>query len=350
MPLKLRPPRKGKTPYFSIRGTYLGIYVDRSCKTDRRSIARTQLKRLEQAIECGEYPPKKAPPSREQPTFLKAAVSYMQAGYSPRFVNKLVKHFGETPLSEIDQAAVDAAALAIHPAASGATRNRCVYTPMAAILHHAKIDIAFSRPKGAKGRIVTDWLVPEDAAAVIDAADEVDAEFGLLLRFLVYTGVRLGEALALSWDGLYLDEAGAWMRRSKGGISGAIKLRDDLCVRLKAHRDADPIRQRVFRFHQGGGLKHYLVRAKLKALGLECPARRPVGWHQPPNRLQWANFHSFRHTWATWMRRYAAADVKDLQATDNWRSERSAARYAHAVARDAWAKVDLLPALERKKG
>ena len=37
-------------------------------------------------------------------------------------------------------------------------------------------------------------------------------------------------------------------------------------------------RGRVFRFHH---LKHLLTRAKLAALGIPCPARRPIGWCQP---------------------------------------------------------------------
>jgi hypothetical protein len=37
MPLKLVPPRPGKTPYWSVRGTYLGRYINRSTKTRSRS-------------------------------------------------------------------------------------------------------------------------------------------------------------------------------------------------------------------------------------------------------------------------------------------------------------------------
>jgi hypothetical protein len=44
------------------------------------------------------------------------------------------------------------------------------------------------------------------------------------------------------------------------------------------------------------------------------------------------------------MRQHAGVDVKGLVATGNWRDERSAARYAHAVAREEWAKVEELPA------
>jgi hypothetical protein len=47
--------------------------------------------------------------------------------------------------------------------------------------------------------------------------------------------------------------------------------------------------------------------------------------------------------------RKRGADVQGLVATGNWRDDRSAARYAHAVARDEWNRVELLPDLGTKK-
>ena len=58
MPLKLVAPRTGKSPNFTIRGSYLGVAVNKSCGTDKRSVARAILAKLERAIESGEYPPK----------------------------------------------------------------------------------------------------------------------------------------------------------------------------------------------------------------------------------------------------------------------------------------------------
>jgi integrase len=122
-------------------------------------------------------------------------------------------------------------------------------------------------------------------------------------------------------------------------------MRVDLRDRIAAHGPQEP-HGRVFRFHQGGDLKHKLTRAKLAYLELPCPVRRPVGWHPPVNRLAWANFHTFRHTFATWMRR-AGTDVQGLVATGNWRDARSAARYAHVVPREEWQRVDDLPSVEK---
>jgi integrase len=348
MSLKLVQGRNAKTKNLYIRGTYLGIAVDKSCGTDRRPVARSVLKRIEEAIERGEYPPREAAPRAVGATFLSAALKYMEAGGRRRYVAKLIKHFGETPIFEIDQVAIDAAAVEIYPGVTAGTRNACVYTPVSAILHHAGLKITLKRPRGAKGRVVTDWLIREDAFGIISAAECFDTEFAVLLRVLLYTGVRLGAALNLQREDVRLEESSAWVRHQKGQTASDVRLhadlRDALAMHLASHEN-----RRIFRFHQGGHLKHQLVRAKLGYLKLPCPARRPKGWRPPPYRLAWANFHSFRHTWATWMRQ-AGADVQGLVATGNWRDPKSAARYAHAVARDEWSRVDLLPTVGKIRG
>jgi integrase len=104
-----------------------------------------------------------------------------------------------------------------------------------------------------------------------------------------------------------------------------VKLIDELRDKLAAHL-MNHDRQRVFRFRYRGHLKHLLLRAKLAYLGLPCPVRRPTGWRQPPNRPQWVTFHTFRHTWATRMRRYGHATTEDLANSGNWKRRRSAAR------------------------
>lgn len=348
MPLKLVPPRHARTSNLYIRGSYLGVRVDQSSGTDRRSVAKTILKRIEGEIERGEF--RKTQSALKSPTFLSAAVAYLEAGRRKRYVAGLIRHFGETPLDQIDQAAIDAAAVVLHPTAGNGTRNAAVYTPVSAILHHAGVDLKLRRPKGAKGRVVTDWLRPEDADAIITAADQIDTEFGTLLRSLLFTGLRLGEVLdRWRWEDINLDVGAAWTRREKGGIVSDAMLRPDLVASLRLLRPTGG-QGRVFRYRQGGHLKHLLTRAKLAALGLPCPVRRPVGWQPPENQLAWVNFHSFRHTFATWFRLYGAGDVQGLVATSNWRDPRSAARYAHAVMSEEWKRVDRFPNVGTLRG
>lgn len=174
MPLRLIPPRTGKTPNWGIRGTYLKVAVDRSSGTHRKAVANRIRQQIERAIERGDYPaPRPAP---DAPTFLSAAVAYMKAGRSPRYVGKLIEYFGETLLADIGQAEIDAAAIAMYPNVTPASRNRCVYSPVSAIIHHAQIGLKLDRPKGAKGRIITDYLSPADAEAIILAARAFDPE------------------------------------------------------------------------------------------------------------------------------------------------------------------------------
>ncbi len=134
MPLKLIPPREGKSPNYTIRGTYLGQRVDRTSGSPDRATARQALKAIERDIERGSFSDK------PKITFAGAAVSYLKAGGEDRFLRPLVAHFGTKALDQIDQEAIDDAAHTIYPHADNATRNRQVYTPLSAILKRAGID------------------------------------------------------------------------------------------------------------------------------------------------------------------------------------------------------------------
>jgi integrase len=282
---------------------------------------------------------------------LSAAIAYMQAGGRRKYVAQLIKHFRDKPLKEMTQEVIDAAAIELHPNVTPATRNVYVYTPVSAILHHAlgeKCPV-IRRPKGAKGRIKTDFMWPDDAFAIIGAADEIDAEFGLYLRLLIYTGIRKSEGLGLLAADVQPSEHAAWLRDSKNEDPRMLKLREDIVRPLQAQLESHT-GERLFRFNDGGHFKHLLLRAKLKACALPCPVRRPTGWKPPAYRLAFVGFHTFRHTWATWMRRYGGTDLQGLAATKNWRDPKSAARYAHVVSREEWDRVDNLPGMGNARG
>lgn len=343
MPLSLRPPRKGKTPNFEIRGTYLGCRVEVSSGTDKRSVAHKQRKRIEACIEeHGQYPAPEVKADPERPTFLSAAIAYLRDGGSRRYVATLIKHFRETPLDEIDQAAIDHAARTLHPNVAPVTVNGYVYTPVSAILHHAGVTITIKRPKGYKGKAVTRFLLPPDAFAIIEAATRIDAELGRLLTFLLYTGCRIGEALDLKWENVDLGQRLAYIETSKNDDPRSMKLRQNVCDLLAPHSKPAG---RVFRFRQGGHRNFLFLNAKVTACGL-APVQRPGPGEKmqvPPYRYSWVTFHTFCHTWATWMRRFGGADVQGLVATNRWRDARSAARYTHVAAHEEWDRVDSLP-------
>lgn len=324
MPLKLIEPRPGKTPNYSIRGTYYGHNINRTTGTPDRKKAAKLLAKIKDEIERGAYTP------RGSITFAKAALSYLRAGGEPIYIGPLAGHFGHKPLVEIDQEAIDEAAALLYPNTSNATRNRHVYTPLSAILKHAKVEFRIIRPKGAQGTVKTDWLTVEQAAQLLDTAQKQDAEFRTFLATLCYTGLRLSEALGIGCRDVNLAETTIFIARTKNELPRAVHLPPALIAELANHpRGLARGNERLFRFRKNGHLYNLMKAAKREA-GL-------------PN----VTFHTFRHTWATWMRRYAKLDTKGLVGTQAWKDEKSAARYQHVVVTEEAQRADMLPVLKR---
>ena len=101
------------------------------------------------------------------------------------------------------------------------------------------------------------------------------------------------------------------------------------------------------------GFKDMLVRAKLTACGVPCPkaTEEPAEGRtaHPAAPAALGDFHTFRHTWATWLRRYGGADVQGLSppATgailDRPRATRMWSRATSGQ------RVEKLPSIERGK-
>lgn len=325
MPLKLIPPRDGKSPNFTIRGTYLGRYVDRSAKTGKRAVAQQVLKGIERQIERGRFSDK------GEPTFASAAAAYMRAGGERTYLKRLLEHFGDKTLSEIDQAAIDAAAAAVYPDGSPATRNRSVYTPVSAVLKYAGARIDLRRPKGSGGNQQTAWLWPEQAEAIFAEAEKLNKDFAALLIVLCYTGLRLSEALKLTWNDVRLQDGFAYVPDTKNNEPRAVFLPPVAVAALG--NLSDDRRHRVFRFAKGGHIYSMLRTVAFRA-GVDLPER--------------SAFHIFRHTYATWMRRYAGLDTRGLVATGAWKDRKSADRYAHVVVTEEAGRAVMLPTKARK--
>jgi integrase len=249
----------------------------------------------------------------------------MKAGGERKYMRKLLEHFGDTPISKIDQAAIDAAATHLYPSGSAATRNRSVYTPASAVLSNAGIRIGLRRPKGAGGNRATAWLWPEQAEAIFAEAEKLDKDFAALLIVLCYTGLRLSEALALTWNDVRLQDGFAYVPDTKNNEPRAVFLPP---VSVAAIANLARRNQRVFRFAKSGHLYSLLRVAAIRA-GVDLPER--------------SAYHIFRHTYATWMRRYAGLDTKGLVATGAWKDRKSADRYEHVQVSEEARKAILLP-------
>lgn len=334
MPLKLRAPRPGKTPYYTIRGTYLGLYVEQSTGTGRREVAEQLRKAKERDIERGAV----ARPGED--TFAKAAIDYMTANGERRFLAPILRSIGTLPLSAIDQSAIDRCAAALYPKADAATRNRQVYTPISAVLKRAGIEREIKRPIGWRGNRRTHWLTPEQAFAIFKATAKIKApketkiEFRIFLRLLCYTGMRLGDGLRLRCADINLKEQTALLPTTKNGLPRLVYLPAIVIEELGRLPRGLKRQERVFRFHASGRLRD-LLKMTLEVAGIKLPRRLA--------------FHVFCHTWASWMRQHAGLDTFDLVKTDRWKDPESADRYAHVVLSEPSRRAALLPVEPKRK-
>lgn len=345
MPLVLKEPRPGKSPNYSIRGTYLGIYVERTTGTPNEAKARQILAAIKRDIERGRLAAPVEEAAKPERTFGDAALSYIKGGGEAKYLGTFDANAGvwldgplsmlvNEPLTSIDQQKIDECAVALYPLASAQTRNRHVYTPISAVMKNAGLDFKIRRPKGWRGKARVDWLQPQQAFRMFDAARKIDPEFAGLLVFLCYTGCRLNEALSLTCDKLTVAESFAYLPQTKNDDPRAVHLPPVLVTELANHpRGLDRGREKVFRFRKCGRL--YTLMGKVKE------AAGPDVSH--------ITFHGFCHTWATWMRRYAGLDTRGLIGTGRWRDQHSAARYEHVVASEESRRADLLPTPKQTK-
>lgn len=328
MPLTLVPPSPKRSPNWRVRGTYLGVYVDRSAGTGEKRLASLFLANIKGQIERGEL---QRGAASAPMTFAAAAFIYMKSGGEARFMEPLLLRIGEKAVTAINQATVNALAVDMYPNASPATRNRQVFTPIAAVLKAAGVALELQRPKGWRGKPRTFFLSPEQAFALFDAGAALNQRFGALLVFLAYCGPRLSEALRLTWDDVDLDGATARLAETKNGTPQTAYLpapvRDALRALPRESERGRPLKT-VFGYSKAGRLYSLLAEACERA-GVEIPDR--------------VAFHAFRHTYGAWMRRYGGLDTSGLVAAGRWADATSARVYEHVDVTEAARAADKLP-------
>lgn len=335
MPLKLS--RYKDSPNWRCRGTVRGISFDRSTKTaDRAAAEALQIKWGAELLERSIHG------ARATAGFADALLGYLKSGGDGRYCTPLLDHFGETLLVQIDQIAIDAAAIALKPNAGNATRNRQVYTPMAAILHHAAkrglTDFRrIERPKQPKGRIRN--VQPPEAERLIDACAP---HLRPLVIFLFGTGARLSEALYLDWSDVDLAARRVRFMETKNGEARGVPLNDRVFIELEnlPHREGAVFRKPAPKPRHG----------EEPCLG-EPYARKADGGGQIKTAFKGAcrragisDFtpHDCRHTWASWF--YSETrDLCALMELGGWKSEKMVMRYTHLNPDHLAAAINCLP-------
>lgn len=332
MPLKLkRYPTRG--PNWYLRGTVRGIRIFETAGTDDRQAAEAiRIKRETEVLNRSIFG------AGATVTFAEAAASYLEQGGEARFLGHedpatgkwsgLIGHFGRVAISAIGQQEADEAAMRLYPGTAAATRRRQLYVPLKAILNHAAERGWLNVPKinapKVKRRQV-DWATPDYVSKLLPHCAPRLRRFVVLI---VYTGARLAEALRVNWDrDIDLTGRHLTLRRTKNGKLRTCHIPDPLLIELASVPDNErtgPLFIWSDKCHVYGPLKTACRNAKLPYLS--------------PHKLG-------RHTYATWLRRYAKRDLKGLQEDGGWDSINSVAIYAHVVPGETAIAVGLLPSV-----
>jgi len=344
MPWYLTPPRPGKTPFYAVRGSYCGIILDGKSTgaTDERAAKRILATWRKQA-ERGEFATAKPAPIAEPLTLARGALDYLRAGHDSEalYVDRIVAKYGKVLLADLHgasdfQVRLGEMATALYPNAPVTTVNRNFYTPISSILKHNGFERKIKRPKGARGKKSEHWLREHQAFDLLDAAYTMDREFGIFCELLLYTGMRLDEALSITWDNVDLDACLIFVPKTKNGQPRPVHLTPWCRAGLLNH----PARKdsgRTFRFYAGGQFNRMLK-----------DAMRNAGVPVPPKR--YGGFHLFCHTYATWQVQFNGMTNYELADTGRWDDPASAKLYNHRATSDAAKKADLLPTRSRNRG
>ena len=325
---------KRKGPNWIMRGSVNGKRFEETTGTaDKKAAEAIRIKREAELLNESIFG------KEATVTFAHAALSYLEYGDGEkRFLKPLVDHFGAILLRKIGQDEIDLAAKKFLPKASPATRNRQVYTPMSAILHHAARKgwcptPNLARPKQPKGKVR--WITVEEANKLIGASSP---HLRPLVVFLLYTGARAGEAVWLDWSNVNLKLKQVTFPKTKNGEARGVPLHPRVLRALTQfqHRQGP-----VFLTHRGipydrpetGNDDDHSAGTRIKT-AFKAACRRAGIMDFTP--------HCCRHTWATWHYQ-ANRDVGKLMELGGWKSVEMVMRYAHTNVSTHAESIENLP-------
>jgi len=334
MPLKLVR-RKGVSHWY-IRGSVRGQAVFETAGTaDTKAAEAIRIKREGDLLQRSIFG------AGATVSFIEAANSYEEQGGDMRFLGDLdettgrwtllIGHFGSTPIATIGQVEADEAAAKLYPGTAASTRKRQVYGPLIAVLNHAarKWKIAVARIESPRVRTKPPHWAPP--AYVEQLLSECKGPLRLFVLVLVYTGARLAEAWRLDWDmDIDLKARALTLRLTKNGEMRTAHIAGPLLEALASEPEEER-HGRVFPWTHKTSVYVPLKNA-CKRAGVPYFTTHQIG----------------RHTFATWLRRYAKRDLRGLMQDVGWKSVNSAVRYAHVVAGETAEAVDKLPSVKRR--
>lgn len=199
MPLTLY--KRGKI--WHCRGLVAGVRVRRSLRVEKKDDAQREANRIESLVLKGRF---------DGPgailTFADAATHYRKLGKVPRYLEMVEDYWKDMMVKEITRGKVREAAIVLFPKASGATRNRSVIVPTLAVINHCA-DLELCPPLRVKWFPVVKPKPKEPVTWVWVQAfmKHASPHLGALACFMLLTGARISEALAVTWDDMDLQRS-----------------------------------------------------------------------------------------------------------------------------------------------
>lgn len=147
--------------------------------------------------------------------------------------NGLLDRFGSRPMHEIDTEEVESFLIALRERLSPASINRyrALLSSMFSMAIKWKIvelNPVSSIKKLAENNQRTEFLKPEQVRLLFNAMEEENNRVAVLgIKFLIFTGLRLNEALKAPWENFDDDTRSLFLADTKAGKSRTVPLNDN---------------------------------------------------------------------------------------------------------------------------
>lgn len=272
--------RRGPSGAWHAYGSVLGHRIRRSTQTNNREEARRIADKWAQEIIDRETLGEAA-----VCTFAAAVAHYVRTGGEVRFLEPLVRRWGEWRISAITQAEVAKAAHDLYPGCKPSHHVRVVYTPLIAVLHRAhRAGMVAAVPTIEKPSVSRPRLEYADDAWLATVLPHCHARLACLLMFLTLTGSRISEAIRLDWSDVDFDAGSAILHTTKTGQPRRLPLSPEMLEALRRLAERHYRPGRVFGYADRGSYRSAL-RGACKRAGVKYLSSHKFGRHSFAARL-----------------------------------------------------------------
>ena len=202
-------------------------------------------------------------------------------------------------------------------------RHRLTYDALRQATHAARKHLGMKPPTG--GRHLPQLLSEKSLKAYFKAVDTTDnLQHQIMLRILLYTGVRVAELCSIRMAQVDLNSGKIFIESGKGDKDRYILFPDQFRLPLKAYVQSHPENEFLF---ESQHRKQFSTR-RIQQIVEEYGERAGISERVHP--------HLFRHQCLTWLTSQGMSDAA-IQLVSGHASKKSLERYQHMSLKDAQA-------------